>query len=97
MKKVLLILVMLFPLGMLSNIIVINSNQGKMPVFCKTPNMVLEVLSSKRYTPLTDESRFPLLADQFYFPMGVFSVGDILILSGLGCFFLLLPILVFEK
>ena len=56
MKKVLLILVILFPLGILSNKIVINNNQGKMPVFCKTSSMVIEVLSSKTHTPITDKT-----------------------------------------
>lgn len=46
--------------------------------------------SYKKWTPLTDQTRLAFLADIFLFPWGYSSIGDILIIAGVGlCFFLL--------
>lgn len=73
---------LLMPLGMKSNTFVKAENGGKMPVLIDP--IFRSYVEDGRHTLLTDDTRYPLLADVIHIQVfhAIFSIGDILIYVG---------------
>lgn len=64
-------------LGNWLNVLVISHNNGKMPVNTD------QIIDDGRHTLLTDDTKYPYLADIIDVPPYIMSVGDIGIYSGM--------------
>jgi Family of unknown function (DUF5317) len=87
-KIVVPIILLLFSLALLLtgsslNQTVMNANGGKMPVAMDRSTIVV---FDSRHEPLTPQTRYKWLADIFWFPGYLFSLGDIFIYSSVVIF-----------
>lgn len=71
-------------IGGISNMLVLYTNKGLMPVLLKDERWRQLIQDSSRHCVMTEESRFKLLCDRFESRKGISSIGDILLEGGLS-------------